>query len=336
MPHQRTFPLRAVVIAGITVGIAVFALLYFFLSPPQPGAAAERFVVPQNATREEAIASLASAGFVKSSFFFNLLAHAEGLTISPGGYKLAKSMNAFHVADALRAGPYMAWVTVPPGMRKEEIANMLSSSLGWSDATKAEFLGAYQTLGGNDYKEGVYFPDTYLLPKTEDGVQIAQRFITHFDEQFAPYAAAAAKQNVKWTTALKVASLIQREAAGPHTSGGVGAGDMALISGIIWNRLLRGMKLDIDATVEYARGDKGVGYWAPLKAGDTKIDSPFNTYLHKGLPPAPIANPGIPAINAALHEASTTCLYYLHDAQRQIHCANTYAEHEANIEKYLK
>lgn len=310
--------------------VLITAGAYFlFFSAPGNSTEPERFVVPQGVSPASALAALAARGFVRSGLAFALLAAAKGIVVSPGAYKLSKNMDAFRVADAIAAGPYMKWVTVVPGARKEEIADQLSAALGWSDTEKTQFLDAYKIRGGSDYKEGVYFPDTYLLPKGEDGVQIAERFIRRFNEEFAPYAAEAAKQNVKWTTVLKIASLVQREAAGTS--------DMPLVAGIIWNRLLQGMKLDIDATVEYARGDVGHGYWAPLHAGDTaKFDSPYNTYRYKGLPPSPIANPGLAAIDAALNEASTTCLYYLHDSSGIIHCSDTYEEHERNREKYLE
>jgi UPF0755 protein len=97
------------------------------------------------------------------------------------------------------------------------------------------------------------------------------------------------------------------------------------------------MNLEIDATVQYARGNTGSGWWAPVTSGDIQnIDSYYNTYKYKGLPPFPISNPGIDAIEAVLHPAETDCLYYLHDNNRQIHCAKTYEEHQANIEEYLK
>lgn len=321
-------PKKAMLWCGIVIG-AAFALFYFLLSAPGSSGDAERFIVPQGTSREAAAELLAHNGFIRNGWAFTVLATAEGASVRPGAYKLATDMNAFEVARVIAAGPYMEWVTVPEGLRKEEIADQLQKALGWDDTKKAQFLDAYETLGKSDYKEGVYFPDSYLLPKNEDGGAIAARFIQHFNEKFAPYASDAAKQNVKWTTLVKIASLVQREAAGTN--------DMPLIAGVIWNRLLQGMKLDIDATVEYARGDAGNGYWAPLHAGDTaKFDSPYNTYLYKGLPPTPIANPGIAAITAALHNASTTCLYYLHDATGEIHCSDTYAEHRANIERYLK
>jgi UPF0755 protein len=122
---------------------------------------------------------------------------------------------------------------------------------------------------------------------------------------------------------------------------------MPLISGIIWNRLLNGMRLQIDATIQYARGldgyekeaeDLQVGksnWWTPMKKEDKEIDSPYNTYKYEGLPPTPIANPGIPAIEAALYPQETDCIYYLH-SDYQIHCSSNYDDHLDNIERYLK
>jgi UPF0755 protein len=315
----------------ILAAVIIFAgILYFlFFAAPQGSVEPERFVVPLNASRSQAIQSLVDEGFIKSSFGFNiaLLLRGKFGAIAPGGYKISKNQNVFQIAGILTAEPYMKWVVVPEGERKEQIADMLAQELDWSNQTKNEFLNEYASKG-TDYKEGIYFPDTYLLPKDETGGQIAERFIAHFQEKFAPLYPQFTKQNVRWPTAIKIASLVEREAANEN--------DMPLIAGIIWNRLLQNMKLDIDATIQYARGDIGNGYWAPLISGDTKMNSPYNTYLHAGLPPTPISNPGLPAIEAVLNPAKTKCLYYIHDKDGVIHCAITYAEHQANIEKYLK
>jgi UPF0755 protein len=135
--------------------------------------------------------------------------------------------------------------------------------------------------------------------------------------------------NTSYATGIKLASIIQREAAGKD--------DMPLIAGIMWNRLNSDMNLEIDATVQYARGKTDTGWWAPVTADDIRnIDSPYNTYKNKGLPPYPIGNPGLDAIEATLHPAETECLYYIHDNNRQIHCAKTLEEHQANIDEYLK
>jgi UPF0755 protein len=157
---------------------------------------------------------------------------------------------------------------------------------------------------------------------------VAKRFVDHFNEKFAPLADAYVAKNIKWTTGLKIASLIGRESGG--------AGDMKLISGIIWNRLNQGMPLQIDATMQYTHGKRPDGtWWGPVDLKEKQSDSPYNSYVYKGLPPAPICSPTIEVIEAALNPEDTDCLFYLHDRTRQIHCAATYAVHKANIEKYL-
>jgi len=139
----------------------------------------------------------------------------------------------------------------------------------------------------------------------------------HFYEHFGQKAVA---QNIKWTTLLRLASVVQREANGKE--------DMPLIAGILWNRLLKDMRLEVDATLQYARSNTGDGWWAPITIAKKQIDSPYNTYKNTGLPPHHISNPCIEAIEAALHPASTTCLYYLHDSSREIHCSDTYNGHK--------
>jgi len=129
-------------------------------------------------------------------------------------------------------------------------------------------------------------------------------------------------------TVIKIASIIQREAASKS--------DMALISGIIWNRIFSGMKLQIDATLQYAKGNEEDGWWGQVSSADKKIKSPYNTYLNIGLPPSAIANPGLSAITAAYNPQKTDCLFYLHDKNKKIHCSKTYEEHKANIAKYYK
>ena len=235
----------------------------------------------------------------------------------------------------------MKWVVLPEGWRKEQMAEALASTLDWSDEEKGDWIEKYTTMD-SDHVEGVYFSDTYLIPVDETPSATAERLRKKFEEEFAPYARDAIKQNVKWTTIIKIASIIQREAGGKD--------DMPLISGIIWNRLLAGQRLEIDATVQYFvdtrnnyNGDEYVGedarvngWWQPPKLADIRTASPYNTYLNSGLPPHPICNPGLEAIKAALNPTQTECFFYLHDSSGNIHCAKTYAEHLANIAKYLK
>lgn len=248
--------------------------------------------------------------------------------IEPGGYKISQSMNARELIIVLTSEPQLKWITIPEGLRKEEIGERLAKELHWSNEELEKWNSTYTAMQ-YDYREGVYFPDTYLIPIDENGLDTAKRMINRFNERFAGYPEKFTEKNIKWTTALTLASIIQREAAGSH--------DMPLIAGILWNRLDQNKQLEIDATVQYARGKTENGWWSPIKGSDTRsIETPFNTYLNKGLPPHPISNPGMDAIEAVLNPEPTDCIYYLHDSERIIHCSASFAEHELNIDQYLR
>jgi UPF0755 protein len=313
----------AIIGAVVALALAVFLVMSFLV--PERGASPERFVISIGENRGQVASDLKSQGFIGNSFVFEIIYSFFG-RVNPGGYKISKSMNAWKVSMALSANPYMKWVIIPEGLRKEETAAVLAKTLGWSDAGKNEFINYAGT--SSDYFEGVYFPDTYLIPVDEAPADTAKRLIAKFQEKFAPYAKLALAQNIKWTTGIKIASMVQREAGGKS--------DMPLISGIIWNRLGKNMPLQVDATLQYARGDAGNGFWAPITVSDKKINSPYNTYLHTGLPKHPISNPGLSAIDAAINPQKTSCLYYLHDNSGAIHCSDTYAGQKQNVDTYLK
>ena len=317
---------RNILIGTAAIGIVLF--VFITLGAPRVGTPAIQFNVSKGSTLGNISNSLAAQGFVRSSLAFHVYFHLfdHGKTINTGGYYISSSMSAWTIARTLVSEPSMKWVVIPEGLRKEEIAGLLAQTLNWSSSTEAQFLADTNT--NPNYIEGVYFPDSYLIPMTDTPSDVVTELVSQFNKEFAPYEQEAANQNIKWTTALTLASIIQREAAGTS--------DMPIISGILWNRLLQNMALDVDSTVQYARGDTPMGWWAPITSADKQIDSPFNTYAHAGLPPHPISNPGIAAINAALNPATTTCLYYLHDANRVIHCADTLDQQENNIVKYLK
>ncbi len=337
-----------IVFVGIVVLVIAGSLgLYFTaLKAPQGDTQEERFIVGLNDSTQDTISKLEKEGFIRSSKVFRLLLGTKGaVTIQSGGYKISKSMNAWELAGVVSREPYMKWIVLPEGLRKEQIAKMLADELSWSKEEEIKWVTEYTALKFDEI-EGVYFPDTYLIPVDEDPLKVADRLRAKFNERFAEYGAEAVSQNIRWPTVLKIASLVQREAASKD--------DMPIIAGILWNRLLeQNMRLDIDATVQYAR-DHAIHYgeapdadqskkyssdgswWTPIKVEDKKIDSPYNTYTHTGLPPHPIANPGLNAIRAVLYPEKTDCLYYLHDANRQIHCAASYKEHQENIETFLK
>jgi UPF0755 protein len=326
---ERKIKFAILIAVGLLLSASLFTAERWLLGAPQAEDKSEIFVVGQQPTEAEILDKLENQGFIRNKRAFNWVLSFRHLhdKIVPGGYKLSKHMDAWQIAAKLAASPDLKWVVIREGLRKEQIGEILASTFNWSDEEINQWNMVYTQMKA-DYIEGTYFPDTYLIPVDEGGLAIAERMTRRFDEKFAPYVSQFAEQNIQWTTGLKMASLIQRETAAQE--------DMPIIAGILWNRLAEGMKLEIDATVQYARGKAEAGWWAPIQPEDIiNIDSPFNTYKYRGLPPYPIANPGIDAIEAVLHPAATDCLFYLHDHNRQIHCAKTYAEHKANIEQYL-
>lgn len=322
-----------VIVLGLLAGLMiVMGFGYRFLfGAPQSGAEQQLFTIPSGHTEVGTVAArLQEAGLIRNASAFQLIWGIKKLPIQAGGYQLSPGQNAWQVAQRLQQKPDLVWITIPEGLRKEEIGNRMAETLGWSKQALADWNTKYTAMD-YDHLEGTYYPDTYLIPVGENGLEVAKRMQRRFDEVFSPYMDEFLAENVKWTTAVRMASLVQREAAGKA--------DMPLIAGIIWNRLEKNMNLEIDATVQYARDSQQnltSGFWKPLQSGDTALDSKYNTYKYAGLPPFPICNPGKDAIEAVLHPAQTDCLYYLHDQNRQIHCAVTYEEHQANIEQYLK
>jgi UPF0755 protein len=284
----------------------------------------DQFTVSLNATTDDIASSLQSGGYLEDTAVFTKLVGTK--IIAPGAYKISQGWTPAQLLQVLSGKPYMKWIVIPPGLRKEEIAALFASNLGWTKKQTTEFI-TKDTETKPEYIEGVYSPDTYLIPVAETPKDVAARLISKFNEKFTPYLPQFTAKDIKWTSALTLASIVQREAAN--------TADMPLIAGILWNRLNQNMMLNVDATLQYVRGNTGSGWWAPITIADKKTDSPYNTYMHNGLPPHPISNPGIGAIDAVLNPTKTDCLYYLHDKNRVTHCAATYAEHEANIAKYL-
>lgn len=329
MTKKQKILIGGIITAGIAIAMTATLAYRSLFDAPQKQAEQEVFVVSTIAEQQDIKDKLKSQGFIKNTWAFNYALTRTDGKIDPGGYRISKSMDAWTLAKTVAGDPAMKWVTIPEGLRKEEIGERLAKALGWDEKALHEWTYTYTAMD-YDHLEGTYFPDTYLIPADENGLDAANRLRRRFDEQFAPYMTKFLKQDVKWTTAIKIASIVQREAGGKD--------DMPLIAGILWNRLLKGMKLEVDATVQYARDDRDeltTGFWKPIKVEDKEIDSKYNTYKYAGLPPFPIANPGLDAIEAVLNPTETKCLYYLHDSKRQIHCAETYEGHLQNIKNYL-
>lgn len=278
------------------------------------------FIIGQGQGVKAIAKNLKDQGLIKDQVAFFLLTKKLGLDnkIQAGDYRLFPSMSAREIANELTHGTLDIWITIPEGQRAGEIADTLKEKMPNYEASWDTVL---------EKNEGYLFPDTYLFPKDSGIEDIITVMTTNFEGKYKILDASKTKLSKKDIVTL--ASLIEREAK--H------AQDRPLVSSVINNRLDLGMKLDIDATIQYALGyqENEKRWWKKaLTNEDKKIDSLYNTYVVAGLPPAPISNPGISSLQAALSPKDSPYLYYITDSNGTNRYAETFAEHEENISKY--
>jgi UPF0755 protein len=319
--------LRTGSIAALALLIGGLLAYSHFFGPADKTAGMTEFIIESDTSAAQVAAQAKQQGLVKSTWALRLalLEQSEGRRMREGGYNVSASMDALTVAKVLTDPPALVFVTFTPGMRKEEMGDMLASAFNWSDAQKVEW-NTVATDPDPDFVEGVYYPDTYLIPSDQSPAQIAARMRGRFTDHFQPYAKEALEKGIPWTDVLTLASIVDRESSKI---------DKALVAGILWNRLNIGMKLQADATLQYVKGSEG-NWWPQPKSEDKYLDSPFNTYMYAGLPPHPINNPDMDSVDAVLNPVDTDCLFYLHDNSHKIHCSVSYAGQVANVNRYLR
>jgi UPF0755 protein len=279
------------------------------------------FVVKNEEGVREIANNLKTAGLIRDPIVFFLYTRFEGLDkqIQAGDFRLNPTMSMTQVAGNLTHGTLDIWVTVPEGLRADEIADLLKTKMPNYNESWRLVL---------DANEGYLFPDTYLIPRDADVNAIVTIMRSNFDKKYASV------ENSKTTTLTQaqtiiLASIIEREA--------MFQADRPLVASVFVNRLNIGMALGSDPTVMYALGyqaDTKTWWKKDLTADDLLIDSPYNTRKNAGLPPGPISNPGLSSIQAALAPSKTDYLYFFADSKGHLHFATTIEGHNANITKY--
>lgn len=304
-------------------------------SPANPGEGKIRVVIPPGATFHATAAILHQAGLVDNVVVFDLYARYRHLdrSVEAGAYELDRKLNMEQILLALQAAvPDEIFITIPEGYTIQKTAKRLDARgvLKGSEyitlATQGTFDDQFAFLQGRPAGaslEGFLFPETYLVPRGSKAKDLIILQLKQFGTEWTDGRQTQATQRKRTVFEIvTLASLIEREARFDE--------DRAKVASVIYNRLARGMLLQIDATVLYAKG-----VWqATVTYDDRKIASPYNTYLHPGLPPGPIANPGIKAIDAALNPAPTDYLYYLSDPQGHLHYARTPDEFNQLLKQY--
>lgn len=273
---------------------------------------------------------LGDEGVVASSRVFRLYTRFKGIgPVQAGDYTLRRNESMRTVIDVLEAGPATAEpmrLTVPEGFTIAQVAGRVDE-LG--DLSGARFLelaesgtirSRYQAPGVG--LEGFLLPETYFFEPDEDEEAVLRRMVELFDERAsaAGIEAGAARLGLTPFEVVVVASLVEREARV--------ASERPTVAEVIYNRLDADMLLQVDATIQYALGEQRES----LRLSDLEIDSPYNTYKHAGLPPGPIASPGLATLEAALDPAEHDFLYYvLAEADGRHAFATTLEEHNRNV-----
>lgn len=283
-------------------------------------------------------ARLQAAGLVSSSRHFQTLAALLGWDqlLNGGRYTFEPGLATYEIIRRIRFGETSpTLVVIPEGLRIEEIARILERA---GLAAAEGFIAALQLpsvragtpaadLPEGAAPEGYLFPSTYRFPLDATPESIARAMFQRLDDELdADLAADIAASGRPLHDILVIASLIEREAAIDQ--------ERPLISSVIWNRLERDILLQLDSTVQYAKADAAEdppAYWPPITAVDLARRHPHNTYLHKGLPPTPIGNPGRASIAAAAAPASTNYLFFVARPDRTHAFAETYDQHQQNI-----
>jgi UPF0755 protein len=267
--------------------------------------------VPARSTARQVGDELAKAGVIPSGFFFEVRATLAGerSDLRAGTYHLQEGMTYGAVLKILTTAPPAAKttnITIIEGRTRAQVNNLLRTQGvkgSYFAATRRSPLISFAAYGAprrTPDLEGFLFPDTYQLVEPINIQKLVNDQLTTFRQQFAHVNLAYARsKHLTPYDVLIIASLVQGEAATGH--------DQPLVASVIYNRLRLGMPLQIDATVRYAVGN----YTRPITESQLHNGSPWNTYVHKGLPPTPIDNPGLAAIQAAAHPARTNFLYFV-------------------------
>jgi len=316
------------IIGIVAVVLACFAAGIFFydLTPANSGSSATVvFEVKQGDGFRTIARDLYAEHLVRSATTFDFFALLGGraLALKPGLYRLDAAMSAPHILNVLSGGGAgEATVTIPEGSNIYNIDDILSAALVIHPGDLINFH-----TDGN--LEGKLFPDTYQFYTDANVKDVVQEFIDNYNTKALPLLSAD-PQNAKQD--LILASILEKEVPDPS--------DQKVVAGILLKRLVAKMPLDVDATICYAKfmqNQSSTPPCYPLTALDFKMDSPYNTYLYRGLPPGPIGNPGVSAIMAAIHPVVSPYWYYLSDPKTgKTIFAKTLDEQNQNRVKYLE
>lgn len=340
----------------IFLGVGVFYWWGENSKPVSEAGEKARFVIPKGYSASQIGSKLFKSGLIRSPLAFKVYVQVTDKTreLKPGEFNLYSNMGLVDIVGKLLEGPDELWVTIPEGLRREEITKKFIEGLeldgGQAGTFRMEFLAA------SEGKEGFLFPDTYLFPRDVDASVVVGKMSKTFDEKIEAIRGAIDESDNSLEQFVTMASIIEREAKTDE--------ERPIVAGILWKRLeTDGWLLQADASVQYAVADvkcsafadasagrqmspaspseagranvECTNWWPQLTRDDLEIDSLYNSYKYGVLPPTPIANPGLSSIKGAVFPEDTSYWFYLHDSDGNIHYAKTIEEHNENVRVYL-
>lgn len=349
MKRIALWTILSVLLVLVLAGAGTAAYVAYALKPPEAKPGSVRINVSPGLGSGQIAKLLEANGLIRDAkvFRYYLVYKKEGGRFQAGEYEMTPGMELDAIIAKLNDGDTVRRetlrFTIPEGFTVMQVADKLSEQPGFDRKTFLELAESKEPFGSVKWVadipddprlrhrlEGYLFPETYELKKESTAKDIVMRMVSEIDRKLADLPAdwpdKLKQSGLTFHQIMTVASLIEREVVVDE--------ERPIVASVIYNRLKTGMKLQIDATVQYVL-DKPK---ERLFEKDLQIDSPYNTYKIAGLPPGPIASPSLKSIRAALYPAQTNYLFYVtkSDGTQSHQFAETYAQHLKNIEDSKK
>ena len=308
-------------------------LLWTRMHQPFHGFEGERFVdLPMGATSRDIGRRLTEAGIIADPWTFRaaLWWTRRGRSLQAGSYRFEQAASPLDVIDRLvRGDVYVVQLTFPEGLTIDEMAaefeaRQLGTAAAFREAARDVSLIASLDPVARDL-EGYLFPDTYPVTHNLTAADFVRTMVERFKAVYAEASATRPAQGLTVRQVVTLASLVEKETARPE--------ERPVVAGVYRNRLAMGIGMQADPTVIYALRKRG-RYDGNIRRADLGMDSPYNTYRYRGLPPGPIAAPGRASIEAALAPADTKALYFVSRNDGSHVFAETLREHNANVQRF--
>ncbi|HUT53694.1 MAG TPA: endolytic transglycosylase MltG [bacterium] len=330
----RTAPAVFFILLIILAAAGRLAYGYFsYLRSPEPALQEVTLVeVAPGMTFRQIARLLEGRKVVSHRRYFELAAVQKRVTtrMQAGTYTFRPGYTPLQVLDIISRGDVTVWkLAAPEGLSIYEIGRRLAALGNWSEekfvAAATDAARAHEAGAPVASLEGYLFPAVYNLRLSMSEDKVAELMLARGKKEMTEARLARARQlGLTWHQVLTLASLVEKETAARD--------EMPLIAGVFMDRLKHKMPLQSDPTVVYGDPD----FTGPITKKDLLRPGPYNTYLHQGLPPGPICNPGADAIEAALHPSDTGYLYFVADGSGRHVFSKTYLEHLKNVIKYRK